>query len=84
MRMFGRHGDGRGELNWPCNTATDTDGVVYASDRFNHRISVFTPSGQFMMSFGSKGKFNFPRELAVDESGVVYVCDNDNDRIQLF
>ena len=82
--MFGRRGQGRGELNWPSAVAIDTNNLVYVSERDNHRVSVFTSEGQFVMSFGRPGEFNFPCGLAVDDSGVVHVCDTNNNRVVLF
>ena len=70
--------------------ALDVQDKVYVSERFNHRISVFTSKGQFVItskgqfvtSFGSGGLD--PRGLAVDSNGVVYVCDFNNHLLQLF
>ena len=28
LHMFGRHGQGRGELDWPVGVAIDTSGIV--------------------------------------------------------
>ena len=88
LRMFGRHGQGRGELDWPCGVAVDSNNMVYVSEKDNHRVSVFTSEGQFVVSFGSKGngpgEFIRPRGLAVDSSGVVYVCDKINSHVQFF
>ncbi len=85
--MFGRRGEGRGELSEPHGVAIDSNDRVYISEWGNHRVSVFTPEGQFVTTFGSRGKgpgqFEYPHGLAVDSGGVVYVCDEDN-RIQLF
>lgn len=62
--------------------------MVYVSECLNHRISVFTSEGQFVMLFGKRGsrpgEFEFPYGLAVDESGVLYVCDNVTNRLQIF
>lgn len=48
---------------------------MYVSEGGNHRISLFSPDGQFMTSFGKKGvgpgEFNQPRGILVDNSGVV-------------
>ena len=87
VRMIGKYGNGRGELDSPITAAVGVNGVVYVSERDNHCISVFDSKGQFVTSFGSKGDgpmFNNPRGLAVDNSGVVCVCDSGSDRIQLF
>ena len=86
--MFGRCGEGRGELGGPAGVAIDTSGVVYVSEWDNHRVSVFTSEGQFVSLFGRKGsgpgELSRPVGLAVDNSGVVYVCDRYNGRIQVF
>ncbi len=79
LRMFGRHGHGRGELNWPFSITIDTSDRIYVGD-LNHRISVFTSEGHFITSFGGNkgegpGEFKCPRGLA---SGVVFVCDSYN------
>ena len=65
--------------------AVDTSGMVYVSEEYNHRVSVFTTEGQFVASFGQKGagpgELNRPFGLAVDDSGVDSVCDSDNNRV---
>ena len=84
--MFGRHGEGRGELDCPTSITIDTSDRVYVGD-WNHCMSVFTSEGQFLTSFGQEregpGEFKYSHGLAVDVSGVVYVRDHNNDRIQL-
>ena len=88
LRMFGRYGEGRGELNCPVGITVDTNDIVYVSEYVNGRVSVFTCEGQFFTSFGRKGKgpgeFIHPVRLSVDNFGVVYVCDYYNNRIQCF
>ena len=78
LRMFGRHGVGRGELMEPIGVATDTSGMVYVAEKINHRVSVFTSEGQHVTSFGSRGgregELYCPMGVTVDSSGVVYVC----------
>ena len=56
LRMFGRRGEGRGELKEPWGVAIDSSGRVYVSEVGNHRVSVFTSEGQFVTSFGSAGE----------------------------
>ena len=88
MRMFGRYGGGKGELESVYGIAINFSDTVYVSELHNCRVSVFTSEGQFVTSFGSwgrkPGQFQSPHGLAVDSSGVVYVCDHGNDRVQLF
>ena len=80
--MFGRCGQGSGELAWSYYVAVDTSDMVYVSEVDNHCVSVFTTKGQFVTSFGRKaaepGEFNHPISsgLAVDNNRVVYVCDS--------
>ena len=86
--MFGRRGEGKGELDLPAGITVDTNDLVYVSEYDNGRVSVFTCEGQFVTSFGRKGvgpgKFNYPVGLAVDYCGVVYVRDFVNNCIQCF
>ena len=54
---------------------------------FNHRVSVFTTSGEFITSFGNCGGSGNPDYLVgitTDEDGYVYICDTINHRIQVF
>jgi len=51
-------------------------------------VSVFTPEGKRIRSFGSKGsangQFDFPTGVAVDSAGNIYVVNNINHCIQKF
>ena len=77
--MFGKRGEGRGELGYPVSIALDLSSKhVYISEGSNRRISVFTCEGQFVTSFGADVSLFDPRGLAVDNYGVVYVCDYNN------
>ena len=88
LRMFGRYGRGRGEVNGPAGVTVDTNNIVYVSEYVSDHVSVFTCEGQFVTSFGRKGEspgeFKGPCGPAVDNCGVVYVSDFDNNRIQCF
>ncbi len=81
LSMFGRRGEGRGELYHPSSITIDISDRVYVGD-LNRLISVFSTKGQFLTLFGREGKgpgeFKYPRGLAID------VSDRDNNRIQLF
>jgi tripartite motif-containing protein 2/3/tripartite motif-containing protein 71 len=47
--------------------------MVYVSEGDNHRVSVFTSEGRFVMTFGREGEgpgeFKCPYGLAVDNNG---------------
>ena len=74
----------------PCGIALNQSGEVvvtsYASG--GNCVSVFSPSGDKLRSFGTKGsgqgQFMHPYGVAVDGEGNILVADNDNHRIQKF
>ena len=61
---------------------------VFAADSYNHRVQVFSPTGAFLASWGTKGsgdgQFIVPEGVAVDTAGNVYVADTHNHRVQVF
>ncbi len=72
----------------PLDFAIDPEGNLYVEDTGNDRIQKFSPSGEFILKWGSEGaadgQFNSPEGIAIDSEGNVYVADTDNDRIQKF
>jgi tetratricopeptide (TPR) repeat protein len=71
--------------------ARDTQGRLYLSDEFNHRVIVLDSSGKCLNVVGKRGngpgEFWYPRGLAVVEDGgafLLVVCDAWNHRIQVF
>ena len=77
LRMFGRCGRGKGELDTPISIAVH-DGLLYVGEGRNGRVSVFTLEGQFVTSFRSKGlgpgQVHWPCGLAVDSMQWSSVC----------
>ena len=59
---------------------------VYAC-RYNHRVQIFDPNGNFLRSFGCQGtgdgKFSYPWGITTDPLGFIYVCDKENHRVQV-
>lgn len=86
-RLWGGGAGGKAELA-PVGITVDSCGLVYVSDNIAHRVSVFSPEGVCVTTFGregfASGDFKCPRGLATTEGGVVYVCDFENDRVQVF
>ena len=69
--------------------AVDGNGNVYVVDDGNHRIQVFTSSGDFITQWGSlgtgDGQFQLPNGVALDATGnIYYVVDQNNHRVQKF
>ena len=48
LKMFGKRGHGRRELDRPDGVAIDTDDMVYVTEGGNCRVSVFTSEGDFI------------------------------------
>ena len=68
--------------------AVNQKGEVIVSEGRGHCVSIFSPAGEKLRSFGSKGsghgQFNEPRGVAVDDGGNILVVDGNNNRIQKF
>jgi len=79
-----------GTFNEPWGIAIASDGSVYVTDTWNHRVEKFTASGKFVTAWGIFGQgetpdsFYGPRGLAVDSEGRIYVTDTGNKRIAVF
>ena len=62
--------------------------LLYVADALNHRVQVFTKTGDFVRQWGGAGedpgKMNSPCCLAISEDGLVLVGDVLNDRVQVF
>jgi tripartite motif-containing protein 2/3/tripartite motif-containing protein 71 len=72
----------------PWRTAVNRRGEILVAESGAHCISIFSPTGEKLRSFGSygsgHGQFNCPRGVAVDDDGNILVVDDYNHRIQKF
>ena len=72
----------------PRGVAVNQRGEVAVSELGGDCVSVFSPSGEKLQSFGKhgsgQGEFDCPRGVAVDGEGNILVADWGNDRIQKF
>ena len=77
-----------GGMEGPWGVAINQRGEVVVSDSKRHCVSVFSPSGVKLRSFGSHGsdhgQFDKPEGVAVDGEGNILVADYKNHRIQKF
>ena len=77
-----------GNVNEPWGLTTNSEGHIIVAEYNACCVSVFTPEGMKIRSFGSKGsansQFNGPTGVAVDNANNIYVVDNSNYRIQKF
>jgi len=62
--------------------------LLYIPDSCTHRVGIYTPEGEFIISFGDMGTelgaFGGPANCAFNSDGEVYVVDPGNFRIQRF
>ncbi len=76
------------ELLTPAGVAIGPDANLYIADLDADRVSVFTPAGEFVRSWGGRGvangQFFGPSDVRFDGAGLLYVADQFNDRIQVF
>ena len=88
LGQFGGYGRGDGQFIWPRPIDLDSEGNVYASDDYLHRISVFDKDGGFLSSWGtagsSEGELDGPSGIALDGDDNIFVVDSANNRIQKF
>ena len=77
-----------GNLQGPWGIASNSRRHIIVAECVGHCVSVFTPEGQKIRSFGSKGtsdgQFNSPEGVAVDKDDNIIVMDYSNHRIQKF
>lgn len=88
IRVIGRHGEERGEFNFPTYVTLDRQGRLAVTDSMNRRIQIFDPEGGVVSIFGKhgdgSGDFSAPKGVALDSEGHVYVADAGFDNIQVF
>ena len=72
----------------PWGVAINQRGEVIVAECGGHCVSVFSPSGEKLRTFGThgsgQGQFKYPRGVAVDGEWNILVADSYNHRIQKF
>ena len=72
----------------PWGVAVNLKGEVIVSEGSGHCVSIFSPAGEKLRSFGSQGsehgQFNEPCGVEVDDGGNILVVDECNHRVQKF
>ena len=72
--LFGQHGKEPGCFNHPRDlTLNSNEDQLFITDCSNHRVQVFTPSGQFLRIFGNCTDIPFKLQYPV---GIYYTPDN--------
>ena len=77
-----------GNLKMPYFVTTNGQNQIIVTEAGSNCVSVFSPDGEKIHSFGSEGtndgQFQFPIGVTVDNVGNIYVVDKNNHRIQKF
>jgi tripartite motif-containing protein 2/3/tripartite motif-containing protein 71 len=72
----------------PQDVAVNQRGEIIVAEARGHHISIFSPTGKELRSFGSRGsgpgQFIGSHGVTVDDDGNILVADSNNDRIQKF
>ena len=88
LGVFGRHGDGSGDLAMPKGVAADRDGVVYVVDSIFDNVQLFDRQGHFLLTLGRRGtapgEFWLPSGIFLSTDDELYVADTYNRRVQVF
>jgi DNA-binding beta-propeller fold protein YncE len=84
---IGHHGQDPGLLDRPLDVAISPTGEIHTVEWID-RVQIFSPDGEFEMSFGrpgnAPGQFDIPSGISVDGLGNIYVVDTINHRVQKF
>ena len=84
---IGSKGSGNGQFVGPHDTAFDSVGNLYVTDRYNYRIQVFNREGQFLRQFGNRGISDeelTPTGITIDSNDTVYVVEARNHHVSVF
>ena len=77
-----------GGLNGPTGTAINSKEQIVVVENGGNCISILTPEGKKIHSFGTagsgNGEFSNPHDVAVDKDDNIYVADCNNHRVQKF
>lgn len=90
ITTFGSQGSGANQFNSPTGVYMSSNGLVFVADQNNHRLQIFTQTGNSFVnyaSFGSLGtgneQFNLPTSVCVPGDGKIYIADQNNHRLQV-
>lgn len=72
LMEWGGKGAGQGQLDVPHSIVIDRRGRVLVGDRSNHRIQIFTQTGEYITEWD---QFGWPSGLFIDDNDVLYVAD---------
>jgi dienelactone hydrolase/DNA-binding beta-propeller fold protein YncE len=82
-------GNDSATFNRATDVAVAPNGDFFVSDGYgNNRIVKFSPTGDFVKTWGVRGKaegeMNLPHAVQFDALGLLHVADRENNRVQVF
>ncbi len=70
---------GEGDFTVPIGIITNATGHVFITAYGNHRVQVFTTTGQFVTKWGTEGtgdgQFYYPTGIAFNATGEIYIVE---------
>ena len=58
VKSWGGYGSEDGQFNFPIGISVASDGSLYVTDTYNHRIQKFDRNGNFITKWGSQGSMD--------------------------
>ena len=85
---FSRYGDGDGQLIWPAGIAADKDNLLYVTDEWLNRVSVFDKDGGYVRQWSTiqpgDDEPNGASGIAISGDQTVFVTDSRSHKIRRF
>jgi len=86
---FGKgSGSGDGQFVWAVAMAMDSRERIYITDEYNHRVTIYDASGEYISHWGTKGadegQLNGPAGISIDNQDNLFLVDQHNSRVQKF
>jgi len=72
---WGEEGSAPGQFDEPHAVEVDPQGRVYVGDRYNNRVQIFTPDGEFIESWTQFGR---PSGIYITDEGLIVVADSES------
>jgi len=87
LSKFCSFGSSDGEVSRGGEIACDPDGNIYIVDRYQGRIAIFTPAGEFMANIGlaelGLPSHSLPAGIDIDDQGFLYVSSTEGKTIDI-
>ena len=87
-QTFGSYGTGNSYFSNPTDAVFDSNGNIYVTDLYNHRLVKYNSSGTYQSQYGSwnynGNPFRYPYGLGISSTDKIYVADHSQSAVQEF